>query len=54
MFPLTKKLPESKEALIVILADKSASCYEYGRYKLVMQISTIFIFILNLINLNNM
>lgn len=52
MFPLTKRLPSSKEAYVVIVADKSASLYEFGKYKFSMQLSIIILFIINLISFN--
>lgn len=53
MFPVTTKLPASKEALVVIAADKCASIYEYSRYKFSMQISILLLFIINIITMSN-
>jgi uncharacterized protein len=53
MYPITKEKPSSKEGLIVSLADKEVSLYEYSRYKFSMQISIFILFVINIITLSN-
>lgn len=53
MFPLTKKKPQSKEALAVSLVDKAASMYEYTRYKFSMQMGVFILLIINILTVSH-
>ena len=47
MFPATLRLPKYKETWIVTTADKLVAINECTRYKLPIQIGTVFLFIFN-------
>lgn len=53
MFPMTLKAPDSKEALIVTLADKGVSIYECSRFKILMEFTVWMLFIFNIITFKN-
>jgi len=49
MFPLTLKMPSTKEGIIVNLADTGVGIYECSKYKLSMTASIWMLFIINII-----
>ncbi len=51
MFPITKVLPKTKEAVLVSLMDKVAAVYEIGNYKLALNLSMTLIFIYNILTI---
>lgn len=51
MFPVTKKLPKTKESILVSLMDKVAAVYEIGNYKLALKLSMALIFIYNILTI---
>ena len=53
MFPSTKQLPKTFEGKIVSIVDKCVAAYEMAHYKMILQLSTMLLFILNLISINN-
>ncbi len=53
MFPATPNLSVSAEGKILTLVDKSVAIYECGRYKLNLGLTTLLIFMLNLITYTN-
>ncbi len=52
MFPVTKKIPNTKESILVSLMDKTAAIYEMGSYKLALKLSTALIFMYNILTIN--
>lgn len=53
MFPLTTTLPKSKSGILVSLVDKGVATYEMLHFKVSMQLSYIFILLINIISINN-
>lgn len=51
MFPMSKTLPKSKEAILVSLMDKSAATYEMAHFKLALKLSMLLIFLYNVITI---
>lgn len=51
MFPMSKTLPKSKEAVLVSLMDKSAATYEIAHFKLALKLSMLLIFLYNVITI---
>ena len=51
MFPMSKTLPKSKEAVLVSLMDKSAATYEMAHFKLALKLSMLLIFLYNVITI---
>ena len=51
MFPLTTKLPRTKEALVLNLADTGVALYECSRFKLKVALGVWVLFLLNIITL---
>ena len=53
MFPLTIVLPKSKSGILVSIVDKFVATYEMLHFKVNMQLSYIFILLINIISINN-